>query len=88
MRGDADTCEIVVRVLDNGLGVPPDSRAKLFQRFFRVHPDTGEEGSGLGLSLVRETIEASGGRAWAEFPPEGSIFAFSLPCPAGWGSQL
>ncbi|MBW3628878.1 MAG: HAMP domain-containing histidine kinase, partial [Gemmatimonadetes bacterium] len=90
VRGDGETCEIVVRVRDNGLGVPPESRAKLFERFFRVHPATGEEGSGFGLSLVRETIEAAGGRAWAEFPPEGSIFAFSVPCPAGWapGSQL
>ncbi|MBW3631071.1 MAG: sensor histidine kinase, partial [Gemmatimonadetes bacterium] len=59
VRGDGEACEIVVRVRDNGLGVPPESRAKLFERFFRVHPDTGEEGSGLGLSLVRETIEAA-----------------------------
>jgi signal transduction histidine kinase len=41
---------------------------------------TGVEGTGLGLSLVRETIAALGGKAWAEFPEDGgAIFAFSLP---------
>ena len=37
------------------------------------------EGTGLGLSIVRDTAQALGGRAWAEFPEEGSVFAFSLP---------
>jgi signal transduction histidine kinase len=81
-RGSGEGREVVVRVRDNGLGVPPEARSRLFQRFFRAHADAAsqEEGSGLGLSLVRETIEAAGGRAWAEFPEEGSVFAFSLPC--------
>jgi signal transduction histidine kinase len=84
-RGDEQGREVVVRVRDNGLGVPAEARSRLFQRFFRAHPDgaSQEEGSGLGLSLVRETIEAAGGRAWAEFPDRGSVFAFSLPCSAG-----
>lgn len=72
--------EIVVRVRDNGLGVPPEKRAHLFQRFFRAHETVTEaEGTGLGLSIVRDTAESLGGRAWAEFPEVGSIFAFSLP---------
>ncbi|MGZ3332090.1 MAG: ATP-binding protein [Gemmatimonadaceae bacterium] len=38
------------------------------------------EGSGLGLTIVRETVASIGGRAWAEFPEGvGSVFAFSLP---------
>jgi signal transduction histidine kinase len=75
-------CEVVVRVSDNGLGVPQESREQLFQRFFRAHDQTvtGEEGTGLGLSIVRETVEAVGGRAWAEFPGDGSVFAFAVPC--------
>ena len=74
--------ELIVRVRDNGLGVPLEARDRLFEQFYRAHDDTitGVEGSGLGLSLVRETIASLGGRAWAEFPDEGgSVFAFSLP---------
>jgi K+-sensing histidine kinase KdpD len=77
--------EVVVRVRDNGLGVAPENRGQLFQRFFRAHETvTGAEGTGLGLSIVRETAESLGGRAWAEFPTGatdegGSVFAFSLP---------
>ena len=78
----ASAGELIVRVRDNGVGVPVNSRDRLFDQFFRAHEKTitGVEGSGLGLSLVRETITGLGGKAWAEFPAEGeTIFAFSLP---------
>ena len=74
--------ELVVRVRDNGLGVPPNARQQLFRQFYRAHGETvtDVEGTGLGLSIVRETVELLGGRAWAEFPSEGgSVFAFALP---------
>lgn len=70
--------ELVVAVRDNGVGVPEDSRSRLFTRFFRAH-QTVVPGTGLGLSIVRETAEALGGRAWAEHEPDGSVFLFSLP---------
>lgn len=75
-------CETVVEVRDNGIGVPEESRAKLFERFFRTPEGaaTGAEGTGLGLSIVRDTVHSLGGRAWAEFPDTGSVFAFALPC--------
>jgi two-component system phosphate regulon sensor histidine kinase PhoR len=77
--GDAGR-EVVVRVRDNGLGVPADKRDRLFERFFRAHETvTDAEGTGLGLSIVRDTIASIGGRAWAEFPADGSVFAFSMP---------
>ena len=79
---DGQPDEVIVEVVDNGLGVPPEARARLFQRFFRAHesamPDI--EGTGLGLSIVRDTVAGLGGRAWAEFPTKGSLFAFTLPC--------
>ncbi|CAN5226958.1 hypothetical protein BH09GEM1_BH09GEM1_36360 [soil metagenome] len=72
--------EIVVRVRDNGLGVPVEKRNQLFERFYRAHETITEvEGTGLGLSIVRDTAKSQGGRAWAEFPERGSEFAFSLP---------
>jgi signal transduction histidine kinase len=73
--------ELVVHVRDNGIGVPPQQREHLFQRFFRAQDDTvTAEGSGLGLSIVRETMESLGGHAWAEFPDDGTTrFVFSLP---------
>lgn len=79
-RSEAGANEIVVRVRDNGLGVPAERRKHLFERFYRAHETVTEiEGTGLGLSIVRETAEALGGRAWAEFPETGSEFAFALP---------
>jgi signal transduction histidine kinase len=74
--------EVVIRVSDNGIGVPADKREQLFQEFYRAHGDTVTcaDGSGLGLTIVRETVASIGGRAWAEFPEGmGSVFAFSLP---------
>src|SRR5437763_1179853 len=73
--------EVVVRVRDNGIGVPVDKRENLFERFFRAHEGMNAiEGTGLGLSIVRETAESQGGRAWAEYPDGGgSIFAIALP---------
>jgi signal transduction histidine kinase len=74
--------EVIVRVYDNGIGVPVDRREHLFQEFYRAHGDTVTDavGTGLGLSIVRETVESIGGRAWAEFPDDtGSVFAFALP---------
>jgi signal transduction histidine kinase len=74
--------EVIVEVIDNGVGVPQDARGRLFQRFFRAHESTmpDVEGTGLGLSIIRDTVGGLGGRAWAEFPSKGSVFAFSLPC--------
>ena len=83
VRGDEEgrPCELIVEVRDNGLGVPESQRPRLFERYFRS-PEavSAAEGTGLGLSLVREAIEALDGKVWAEFPAEGSVFAFALPC--------
>jgi signal transduction histidine kinase len=74
--------EVVVEVRDNGIGVPASLRGQLFERFFRAHAESvpAVDGSGLGLSIVRETVETLGGRVWADFPEEGSVFAFAIPC--------
>lgn len=84
VRGsDEGADEIVIEVHDNGLGVSPEAREHLFERFYRDPKVSGVEGTGLGLSIVRETVEAIGGRAWAEFDdPGGSCSIFKLALPA------
>lgn len=79
---DTGMPEVVVAVKDNELGVPAEARPGLFGRFFRAHTETAGrvEGTGLGLSLVREAIESVGGRAWADLDhAEETVFAFALP---------
>ena len=79
-EGESGTREVVVRVTDNGIGVPAQKRERLFERFYRAHDeDTAIEGTGLGLSIVRDTAESHGGRTWAEFGTAGSVFVLALP---------
>jgi K+-sensing histidine kinase KdpD len=73
--------EILVNVSDEGIGIPPEQMDRLFQKFSRV--ETGEardiKGSGLGLWICREIVEAHGGRIWVESEPsKGSTFKFTL----------
>ena len=72
--------ELVVEVIDNGIGVAAASRTNLFQRFFRASEDAAE-GTGLGLTIVKEAVEAVGGHAWADFDRPGvTVFGLTLPC--------
>ncbi|MFN8611133.1 MAG: phosphate signaling complex protein PhoU [Vulcanimicrobiota bacterium] len=73
---------VEVRVHDQGPGIPPDARARIFERFYRVDKNRSRElgGTGLGLSIVKHIVESHGGRAWVEGAlGEGSQFCFTLP---------
>lgn len=65
---DREGGEVRVRVEDDGPGIPPDNLATVFERFYTSRPKGTAFGanSGLGLSIVRQIVEAHGGRVWAE----------------------
>jgi PAS domain S-box-containing protein len=74
--------EVVVRVRDQGPGIPEDQQERVFERFHRLghHLTRMPNGAGLGLYIARRLVEAMGGRIWVESRlGEGSTFAFSLP---------
>ena len=77
----------IVAVRDQGPGVPPEERERLFQKFARLSTAGGTRGSGLGLFISRGIVQDHGGDLWAEWPPEGgSVFRFTIPLTAGRGT--
>jgi len=76
------TSDVVVQVIDSGIGIPKEAQKNLFSKFFQVDGSTTREmgGTGLGLYIARRIVEAHGGRIWAESKVgKGSAFSFSLP---------
>ena len=70
-----DECHIFVR--DNGVGILPEDKRKLFDLFFRHGKKAG---TGVGLSIVKEYVQMHGGRVWVEsVEGKGSTFWFSIP---------
>ena len=74
--------EVIVSVSDDGIGIPPEEQARIFERFYRVDDALSRRtaGTGLGLYLAKAVVEAHGGRIWVESAHErGSSFSFALP---------
>jgi signal transduction histidine kinase len=70
----------VVHVRDQGIGVAPEQRERIFDRFERAVPTRNYGGLGLGLWIVRQIAEAHGGSVRVESEPEkGSTFTLELP---------
>jgi two-component system sensor histidine kinase KdpD len=69
---------IMIEVADRGPGIPAGEEGKIFDKFYRVHPQR-EGGVGLGLTICRGIVEAHGGRIWVDARPGGgSVFRFTL----------
>ena len=82
--GDGD--RVLINVTDTGIGISSDDLQHIFQKFYRAdNSDTREiGGTGLGLYIVKQRVEAMGGRIWAESAfGEGSTFYVSLPRLSG-----
>jgi signal transduction histidine kinase len=76
---------VVVRVTDDGAGIPSDDMLNLFEPFFRVDRSRSKKtgGYGLGLSIVKRIVEAHGGAIAVENnPTRGASFVVTLPMPA------
>ncbi|HIK16146.1 MAG TPA: HAMP domain-containing histidine kinase [Leptolyngbyaceae cyanobacterium M33_DOE_097] len=72
--------EVVIQLLDEGPGIHSEELPQLFERFFQGHSDRQAKGSGLGLYLSRQIVEAHGGKIWAENREiRGAVFGFCLP---------
>ncbi|MDO4979211.1 MAG: ATP-binding protein [Candidatus Saccharibacteria bacterium] len=80
VRGDGD--RVLINVTDTGIGISPDDLKHIFQKFYRADNSQTRTigGTGLGLYLVKERVEAMGGKVWAESSfGEGSTFYVSFP---------
>ncbi|CAN5692102.1 hypothetical protein BH11PSE7_BH11PSE7_15990 [soil metagenome] len=72
--------EWIFSVQDNGIGIAPQHRERIFKMFERLHTSQSYDGTGMGLSICQRIVEGHGGRIWAESAPGGgTILRFTLP---------
>jgi two-component system, OmpR family, sensor histidine kinase KdpD len=70
-----------VSVRDQGTGIPPGERQRIFEPFYRSKRGEATSGSGLGLAICRGIVDAHGGQIWAE-GETGAVLTFTLPTAA------
>jgi signal transduction histidine kinase len=74
---------VILRISDEGPGIPDDKRSALFDAFSRIEQTTtGQEGVGLGLFVVSQIVSAMGGHIDLASSSRGTTFTISLPCAA------
>ncbi|HZS04588.1 MAG TPA: HAMP domain-containing sensor histidine kinase [Blastocatellia bacterium] len=84
--GEGRPAEVVFCVADTGVGIAPEVRELIFDKFVQLHPhkDDRTKGTGLGLAIVRHLVELHGGQVRVESEQgQGSRFYFSLPATSG-----
>ncbi|MBI2384374.1 MAG: GAF domain-containing sensor histidine kinase [Elusimicrobia bacterium] len=73
---------VMVSVSDDGIGIPPEDREKVFERFYRAgnRSQVNAPGTGLGLAIAREVVDKHGGKIWLESElGKGTTFHFVVP---------
>ena len=74
--------KVEIWVKDDGPGIPPEAKERIFERFYRVDRARSREsgGTGLGLSIVKHIVQAHSGEVWVKSEPgNGATFFFTLP---------
>jgi PAS domain S-box-containing protein len=81
ITGEEENENIHIRISDTGIGIPEDKIESIFERFYQVDSSNKRKygGTGLGLWISRNFVEAQGGRIWAESKSRGSTFHILLP---------
>jgi len=74
----------LVRVADQGPGIPPEQAEALFARFVQGAAESppSRRGAGLGLAIAKRYVELQGGRIWFEQPAQGTTVVFTIPTAA------
>lgn len=71
--------QLLLKVVDNGPGIPKKDQKKVFRRFFRGKHPENVSGTGIGLSLVKELVELAGGTIELQSSQYGTVFQVSIP---------
>jgi signal transduction histidine kinase len=81
VRAERRPGDLLVSVANSGEPIPPDDLDRVFERFYRVEKsrDSSRGGAGIGLAIVKQLVEAGGGRVGAESMDGQTRFWFSLP---------
>ena len=86
LLAEREGANVLIRVRDDGIGIPADGLDHIFEPFLQLHPsvDRAHGGLGIGLTLVKTLVELHGGTVTArsDGPGRGAEFSVRLPLPA------
>lgn len=75
---------MIIDVQDNGIGIAPEYREKIFRIFERLHSTAEYPGTGIGLAIVQKAVARMKGRISVESDPgKGTTFSIELPAASG-----
>ncbi len=80
-RAERQPADVLISITNSGDGIPPEDLDRVFERFYRVEKsrDRARGGAGIGLAIVKQLVESTGGRVGVESREGSTRFWFSLP---------